>query len=183
LKVLVLAEDYHFEPVREIALRAGARSIRVRPMRGNRVEKLVGYIRYHPDYDRFVVLKDLEHYDEKILVERFRKVLERLPEIERNRITLVLVKRAIEAWLLADPDAVEKAAGCEIGRRTRQRLADPEGILNPKEELRKIFEKCGKIYNIRLAIKIAKHIRLEEARQRAPSLDAFLKAISALPKS
>jgi len=178
LRVLVLAEDHHYEPVRRIVDRAGIRGVRITPMRGNRVQKLVGYVRCHPEYNRFVVLKDLERLDEEAVRRRLEDVRRALPPGGRDKVVFVVVRRAVEAWVLADPDAIEEAIGCEIGRRARQRLANPEAIEEPKEELKKMFRRCGKIFNANLVARIAEHIRLDVARQKARSLDEFLRAIS-----
>ena len=179
MRVLVLAEDRYIDPIREIVRRVGGnRKVKIVPLRGNRIQKLVGYMEHHPNYDRFVVLKDLERYEEDVLSRRFNEIASRLSNIERSKVIFIVVRKAVEAWLLADLDAVERATGCRISRRTRSRLTNPEAVDNPKKELTAILRKCGKKYNIRLVARIASYIELERARQKSPSLDAFLRAIS-----
>ena len=179
MRVLVLAEDYHAEPVKAIVRLAGVGGVRVISMRGNRVQKLVGYIRHHPEYDKFVMLKDQEHYDEETVRRRFREARERALRLGRGiRIEFVVVRRAVEAWILADPDAIERALGCNVGGELRRGLAEPEEIERPKEVLADIIRKCGRIYSHRLVAKIAEHLNLDVTRRRASSLDEFLNAIS-----
>jgi len=182
LSTLVLAEDEHYEPVEVIVRRAGAKRTRIRPMRGNRVEKLAGFIiAYFSRYDRFVVLKDLESYEESNIRQRFQEAVRRA----RTRlglvgldVRLIIVRRAVEAWLLADPDAIEMATNCRLSERVRRRLGQPERIYKPKDVLVHILRRCGKGYHSRLAAKIAEHVNLDIARKKAPSLDEFLKAIT-----
>jgi len=98
LRVLVLAEDHHYEPVRKIVDRAGIRGVRITPMRGNRVQKLVGYVRCHPECNRFVVLKDLERLDEEAVRRRLEDVRRALPPGGQDKVVLVVVRRAVEAF-------------------------------------------------------------------------------------
>ena len=182
MSVLVLAEDKHYEPIQVIARRAGLARVRVFPMRGNKVEKLAGWVlAFYSRYARFVVLKDLESYEESVIRERFQEALRRV-EAELGSagpdVRLVIVRRAVESWLLADPDAIEAVIGCKLGSRIRRSLERPEQIDKPKGLLAHLARRCGRIYNPGLSARIAASLDLNLARKRAPSLDDFLKAIA-----
>jgi len=70
-----------------------------------------------------------------------------------NEVTVCLAVPSIEAWLLA-------------GQR-----ADPERVLQPKEELRRLLGKLP--LSVERATDLANALDLAIARQRAPSLDRF----------
>jgi hypothetical protein len=148
-----------------------------RQMRGNRVEKLCGFIDSNKDdYRRFIVLKDLHRYNERDINQRFREIRNQLSTSEKSRTALVIVRRAIESWLLADPEAINKA----YGFKNKIIVNDPEEVLNPAEELNRILQRHGKKYikGMSTASKIAKELDITNAMKKSPSLKAFCEIVT-----
>jgi hypothetical protein len=86
---------------------------------------------------------------------------------------LLVIAREIETWFLAD----EEALGDYLGVRVRS-FPEPEGILDPKEKLNRIFEKargekCGYYEAGTDPAEIAKRLRLEVLERKCPSFKAF----------
>jgi hypothetical protein len=175
--VLVLAEgETDIGVVKAILHKLGC-SGNVRQMRGNRVEKLCGFIDGGKnDYGRFIVLKDLHRYDERTIDQRFRGIRNKLSTPERCRTSLAIVRRAIEAWLLADPESLNRA----FGFKNKIIINNPEEITDPAEELDRILQRHGKRYikGISMASKIAAELDVRNAMKRSASLKAFCEIVT-----
>jgi len=80
----------------------------------------------------------------------------------------------MEAWLLADPEAVERVLG------HRPRIRNPEECENPVDELDRTAMRCGRRYmkSWRLVRRIVEEMDLKRARERCSSLDLFLRKLT-----
>jgi hypothetical protein len=146
-------------------------------MRGNRVEKLCGFIdSLKSDYRKFVVLKDLHRYDQRTIDERFRGIRNHLPASESRRTSLIIVRRAIEAWLLADSESINRT----YGFKDAIEVNNPENIEDPAEELDRILQRHGKRYvkGDSIAPKIAAELDVARAMNKSPSLRAFYEIVT-----
>jgi hypothetical protein len=176
-KALILVEGQTDRGVVKTIIERLKLSGSVRLMRGNRVEKLVGFVRTNQKRDKIIVLKDMEKYKEKSINKRFNAIKTRLHPSERNKVRLIIVRRAIEAWLLADPKAIEKAFGCRIGVIAGM----TDEIRNPAEELDKMLRKCGKRYlkGELMAAKIARELDLKRVMKNSESFKTFYESLLA----
>jgi len=111
-------------------------------MDGNDLDKAYRMILAHEHrYDLFVVLKDQHRHSESQLRKLIdMHLLSRLSRDLRNRVNVVLVRRAIEAWILGDPEALHSLCpGASFD-------GDPEEVEEPDAKLRELLERCGKRY-------------------------------------
>lgn len=171
-KALVLVEGETDYGVVTTLMRRLRSSSKARRMRGNRIEKLLGFINsLGGDYDKFIIMKDLHRYRRTKILERFNRLRKQLSRAERRRTKLVIVKKAIESWLLADPSAISKAFGC----RRKIVINNPEEVENPVEVLDSILKKSGKRYfkGRAIASKIAEELDPETAAKRSKSFEDF----------
>jgi len=144
-------------------------------MSGNRLKKVPNVIRARSEkYDGIILLKDLHTLDEGELRSRIERTLSELPEYLSGRVDYVIVRRAIEAWILADPDGLERATG------HRPSVSDPEDILDPAEALDELLKKCGKRYikSRVFARRLAEPIDLDRASRSSESLAEFISKLS-----
>jgi len=144
-------------------------------MSGNRLKKVPDVIRARSEkYDGIILLKDLHTLDEGELRSRIERTLSELPENLSGRVDYVIVRRSIEAWILADPDGLERATG------HRPRVGDPEGILDPAEVLDELLKRCGKRYikSRFFARRLAESIDLDRASRSSESLAEFVCKLS-----
>jgi len=175
LKTLILVEgisDKHF--LKELAEKLKT-NIKIQIMRGNRPNKairLVKSILKTQPYNKVIILKDLHRYTEEKVKKQIRKIEN---AIEKLGFTAkgIIVKKAMEAWLLADPEAISKIVKHKVN------VGNPEEIENPATYLDEIMKKCGKRYikGSEQIYKLAKHINIENATHRSRSLKKFLKTL------
>jgi hypothetical protein len=84
------------------------------------------------------------------------------------------VHQAMDAWLLADVDAINGAGERRGGRQIRTRLPDaPEGLVRPKESLRGLLGDHKVSYTAEVCREIAERVELGTLRQRCPRFRIF----------
>ncbi|RLG95586.1 hypothetical protein DRO37_01960 [Candidatus Bathyarchaeota archaeon] len=178
--ILVLVEGVTEKgAIKSIAKRLGAK-IKVVLMRGNRIGKVRGVIRtLGSKYDKFIILKDLHKYPEKAIMERYNRIRRTISADLRERVKLVIVRHAIEAWFLADTDAVSRVFNCRWLRAIR----DPESIEDPAEELNNMLKRKGKLYYKaeNIAERIMREADLEVISKKASSFREFLNCLTDPP--
>lgn len=157
------------------AIKSVARRFRVKIntdlMYGNRVERLKGLIRSRY-FDKYVIVKDLHRRKEESIRRTYNRVVRGVNSRYRNNIGLVIVKHEIEAWFLADIEALNRVYNCRINEEIR----NPEDIPNPAEELDNLLRRYGKEYikSESTASKIMEEVDLEKISEKAPSFRRFL---------
>jgi len=173
-KILVLGEGNTEKGVINAIAKRLNLKIRFLRMRGNKPEKLCTFIRTEREYDKYIILKDLKPYGKEEVVKRkIDNVRSKLDERTKNKVKHVIVKQEIEAWFLADPQALERAFNCKIERR----IVNPEEVDEPEKELNNLLRKCGKTYykSEQVASRITMEMNLEEVANKSNSFNTFLK--------
>jgi len=120
--------------------------------------------------DKVIVLKD-EKASPGVL-ETIRRIVRETQDLIETE--LIVIKPEMEAWLLADPEAVERVLG------HRPRIRNPEECENPVDELDRTAMRCGRRYmkSWRLVRRIVEEMDLKRARERCSSLDLFLRKLT-----
>lgn len=83
-----------------------------------------------------------------------------------------MIVQELEAWLLADEEALQNVVG--ISPRVRK----PEDLKDPKRELVRLLSQGNHVYNHALAGRIAEAIRIPILSKRCPSFVKFQNAIT-----
>ena len=111
--------------------------------------------------DYVLVFHDLDRNKETVL----RKLLEdKLNETSINDYLIIIPIEEMEAWLLSDPLAIKKTFGLA---RVPRVISNTETIESPKEYLRNLVWKAGKVRYLNTAhnVKIAKNVSLKNYRR------------------
>ncbi|MFQ6057731.1 MAG: DUF4276 family protein [Anaerolineae bacterium] len=130
----------------------------------------------HPDVSKVIVCVDSECTDPAEIREEASRI-----EQELNRMSLPVVPRyvvvvhALEGWLAADSEALEKVLGKGIRVRIEQSL---EKVCKPAELLEDIFARHGK--NFRKTVHdplIAEHADPKKIARQSSSFQQFLEIV------
>jgi len=108
-----------------------------------------------------ILFHDLDRYDEKIL----RATLEaKVPSKDFPTSFIVIPTEELEAWLLTDEGAIQKAFSLS---KTPKRIEDCERVASPKEKIGQIVWQIDKkrYLNTVHNKKIAEHIKLDQIRR------------------
>jgi Domain of unknown function (DUF4276) len=127
----------------------------------------------NPQRTRFVICRDNDGSNCVILKQRLRDLL---PQTTHHEFKLRLVMNELEAWYLADLQALRSAGLISQGfleqNQDKKIFRSPENLNNAKQEFKKIVKTNGQIT---LARKIAPHLELEN--ERCSSFKHFISAI------
>ncbi len=126
-----------------------------------------------PQRTRFVICRDNDGSNCAILKQRLRGLL---PQITHHEFKLRLVMNELEAWYLADLEALQKAGLISQGvvdqNRNKKKFRSPENLLNAKQEFAILVKTKGQIT---LARRIAPHLELQN--ERCSSFKHFIAAL------
>lgn len=138
------------------------------PLKAARIIEAFGY-----DADLIIVLKDQHDHPEERVKELLSRVDRNTPEDLRGKLRKIIVKRAIEAWILADPQGLRSL--CSKAGFT----GDPEAPENPAEILERELAKCNKQYikTREWGRRLAREIDPRRAIQKSSSLKRFLETL------
>jgi hypothetical protein len=117
--------------------------------------------------ERILVVCDADGQEPKDVLEGIRKT-----GIEKNRLPVIplVVVQMLEAWLLADPDALAQVIG------VRKDFANPERERNPKTALERLLRPTTR-YTPAIAGRIAHLVDLRVLSKRCPRFEIFRKAV------
>lgn len=182
---VVVGGEYDEAALTEIIKKCFAREIKIitRKCGGNgRLMKLF------PDYlksfhyekegsyvDKALVIRDAHGKDPGELMEKMESKI-----TNRNypfRVKLIIIVQELEAWLLADEEAISKVTRSRSGKFVA-RINEPlESIKEPKEVLRKILSEVKVPYTDAVAREIAKESDLDKIEYRCPRFKEFRQAV------
>ena len=139
---------------------------KIRETRGNgrlikKIHSWVGLLR-RKGLSKIIALKDLHDKSIKEVV----KKTQHFP----NDVPLCLAIRTVEAWIIADEEALKQ----QFRKPRIRQVHNPENIEKPKEMLRNIFQRHGKSYVARRDLpKIIDALDLDRVRRKCPSFVIF----------
>jgi hypothetical protein len=121
--------------------------------------------------DKAIVIRDADCKDPEGLKGEMESKIE-----GRNypfEVRLNIVVQELEAWFLADEEAISRITGREAHCPNQR----PESILNPKDTLVRILSEARVPYTAAVAQNIAKEADLEKIGSRCPRFKEFREAI------
>ncbi|MBM4294476.1 MAG: DUF4276 family protein [Deltaproteobacteria bacterium] len=133
------------------------------------MEKFPGYLECfkYSDVNKALITRDKDSQCAKELAARIH-------EKQQNRnypfpVKFCLIKEEIEAWLLADENAISEVVGEKVSR-INENLED---IKHPKEKLQNILSKSNISFTPEILRKIAEAADLRKVEYRCPSFRRF----------
>jgi hypothetical protein len=119
--------------------------------------------------NKVIFLKDLN-------CKEYKEVMQRYREIEGVDETCIVVHE-IEAWLLADEEALAKA----LRVKRVENFPNPEELHDPKRKLEELFKRHkGKEYKygeIKDGTRIAQHLSINKVSQKCRSFEKFFRTL------
>ena len=88
-------------------------------------------------------------------------------------VKFFVVPQAVEAWLLADVNALNSVSMSRSGKHVTRSLDNPEGLHDPKASLHQLLTDHRLSYTAALAREIAQEINLEALSQACPRFRIF----------
>jgi hypothetical protein len=95
----------------------------------------------------------------------------------RLNVRLHAVRHAMDAWLLADVNAITTASQRRQGKRVTRSHDAPEDLLDPKEGLRKLLTDHKVTYTAEVAREIAQEIDLQLLSEKCPRFRVFAELV------
>lgn len=119
--------------------------------------------------DKAIVIRDADHKDPNELIAKMEsKIAGRNYPFPRK---LLVIVEELEAWLLADEQALVSVTG-----EQQRRINTPEAVYDPKATLKTI--RAGLAYTSEVARKIAAASRVDVVAGRCPSFNKFQEAVT-----
>jgi hypothetical protein len=120
-----------------------------------------------------IVIRDADGNDPQEVEEAMRSKVQGRQYPFRLGVRFFAVSQAMDAWLLADVNAISTAVQSKGGRPVARSHDDPEGLLRPKEWLRKLLADHKIGYTAAVCAGIAQGTDLQVLTQRCPRFRAF----------
>jgi len=167
---LIVEGEYDKEaiPVLVRRCRAGVRVV-TRKCRGSVTGRLAGIIaELERSYraEKVLIISDADGREPRTILSTIKG---KLGKGYRFVVVPLVIVEMLEAWLIADPQALERVLGVKRGFKS------PEKIRDPKSELRKLLR--ATIYTPEVARRIAEEIDLGVLGRQCPRFVAFREAI------
>jgi Domain of unknown function (DUF4276) len=146
-------------------------SLKTRKCRGTVLGKFRGlvtelYRRYTPE--KTLIVCDADGKDPSHILRSFK---DRGLDSFQFPVSLIVIVQELEAWLIADPDALQGIT------RVRKDFKHPEKVRDPKRELLRLLP-TGMAYTPQTAARIAEAVNLNLLGERCPRFELFRKAIN-----
>ena len=121
--------------------------------------------------DCAIVIRDADHKNPRDLIARMEtRISGRHYPFSRH---LLVIVQELEAWLLADDEALSSVTG-----RPQHRIPNPETVNDPKARLEKILSDAEIVYTAEVARRIAAAASADVLSVRCPSFRRFKDAVA-----
>lgn len=129
-----------------------------------------GIVKAGTTIDKALVIRDTDNKDPSELEKTMHaKIANRTYPFSVKPLVVV---RELEAWLLADENAISGVMGKRVTK-----VQNPEGLPDPKERLKRVLSKARKPYTSEIARQIAANAKIETIESRCPSFKKFREAV------
>ena len=123
--------------------------------------------------DMAIIIRDADGKDPEEVEARMRAKVHGRHYPFRLGVRFHAVCQAMDAWLLADVKAINAAVQGKGGNCVTKSHDDPDGLLKPKEWLRKLLEDHKVGYTAAVCGVIAQELDLEVLGQKCPRFRVF----------
>jgi hypothetical protein len=143
-----------------------------------KVVRIVHELKRVAKADAIVIVEDAEQENPHEVRDKIEQRLNSEgPASGRRPVTVVVAVQMMEAWLLADRDAVASVVGSRV---KLPEFNQPEKIRHPKQELTRLLSKAKISYTSQQAARLADAADVRLIRERCPSFERFCEAVSQL---
>ena len=134
------------------------------------------YVKQGMPVDRALVIRDADMREPQgLLREMESKIAHRTYEF--SPVRFVVIVRELEAWLLADSEAISTVTSAYSGWVVSEVNESIEAIVDPKARLQRMLSEAKVAYTREVARKIALAANVEHIAYRCPSFRSFVHAI------
>jgi hypothetical protein len=127
--------------------------------------------------DKVLVIHDSDRKDLLAAREEMARQINGKKFAFPHGIQLCAIRRAMEAWLLADVNAINTVAVSRGGREVPEVTGSPEDLQDPKMRLRFVLSSAGIEYTAAVCGEIARNLRIEVLEYRCPSFRSFKQSV------
>jgi hypothetical protein len=127
--------------------------------------------------DMAVVIRDADGKSPDEVEDQMRAKIQGRRYPFRLDVRLHAVRHAMDAWLLADVNAISTASELRRGKRVTRSHDSPEDLLDPKDGLRKLLADHKVTYTAEVCREIAQKTNLELLSQRCPRFRVFAELV------
>lgn len=123
--------------------------------------------------DMALVIRDADGKDPEEIEAKMRSKIQGREYPFPLGVRFHAVSQAMDAWLLADVNAISDAVEGKGGKRVTRSHDDPAGLLKPKEWLRKLLEDHKVGYTAAVCGEIAQALDLQVLSHKCPRFRVF----------
>lgn len=127
--------------------------------------------------DMAIVIRDADGKDPREIERVMQQKIQGRQYPFRLDVRFFAVPQAMDAWLLADLDAINATVQRRGGKAVTKSHDKPEGLLNPKEWLRKLLADHNVSYTAAVCAEIAQSINLQVVAERCPRFPIFAELV------
>jgi hypothetical protein len=127
--------------------------------------------------DMAVVIRDSDGKNPDEVEDQMRTKIQGRRYPFRLDVRLHAVRHAMDAWLLADVNAISTASEVRRGKRVTRSHDSPEDLLDPKDGLRQLLADHKVAYTAEVCREIAQKTDLELLSQRCPRFRVFAELV------
>jgi hypothetical protein len=126
-------------------------------------------------FHKAFVICDADGEDSDKLEGRMRNKIANRNDLSETRF--IVIVEELEAWLLADEEAISRVTRLQSGRTIARVSENLESIANPKEKLKELLSEARVYYTPEVARQIAKESELDKIEYRCPKFREFRQAV------
>lgn len=127
--------------------------------------------------DMAIVIRDADGRNPNAIESEMRASVQNRHYPFRLGVRFHAVRNAMDAWLLADLNAINMACQRRTGTRVTKPVAGPEELLRPKESIRRLLSGHNVAYTQEVCREIAQEVDLNVLSQACPRFRVFTELV------